>query len=212
MASGRAPFSLRGLQNRALTGLRRPVNPWELLASAFGLANVLLLARRSVWNYPCGMAMVVILAGVFWHSRLYAVAGLQIFFFLAQMHGLVAWLRAPAHEGRVAVRRLPRRGWPVVLACGLAASLTLVLLLRQTDAAAPLADGSVAGWSLVAQLLTNLRMIESWPLWVGINILSVGLYASQTLWVTAALYGVFLIVAIWSWRLWLQAKRPQHGG
>jgi nicotinamide mononucleotide transporter len=181
------------------------VNPWELLAFAFGLANIVLLARRSVWNFACGMAMVTILAVIFWQSRLYAVAGLQLFFLAAQIHGLRSWLRAPASEGQVALRRLPRRGWPVVVASGVAASALLALLLADTDAAAPVPDGAVAGWSLVAQLLTNLRMIESWPLWVGINIVSIGLYASQALWVTAGLYIVFLGGALWSWRAWQRA-------
>ena len=174
------------------------------MAAAFGLANIALLARRSVWNYPCGMAMVAILAVVFWNSRLYAVAGLQLFFFAAQAHGLMAWIKAPAdaNGNGVAVRRLPRKGWPVVLASGAGASAALAILLAQTDAAAPIADGAVAGWSLVAQLLTNLRMLESWPLWVGINIVSIALYASQSLWVTAALYAAFLAGSLWSWRLW----------
>jgi nicotinamide mononucleotide transporter len=181
------------------------VNPWEILAAGFGLANVVLLARRSVWNYPCGMVMVAILAAVFWQARLYAVAGLQLFFFAAQLHGLASWLRAPKDDGLVAVRRLPRRGWPVVMLAGTAASALLAVLLMQTDAAAPISDGAVAAWSLVAQLLTNGRMIESWPLWVGINIVSIGLYASQALWVTAALYGAFLLIALWSWQLWRKA-------
>lgn len=191
-------------------GLRTPVNSWEILATAFGLANIVLLARRSVWNYPCGMAMVAILAAVFWQSRLYAVAGLQIFFFAAQAHGWISWLRVPTDDGQVAVRRLPRGGWAIVLAGGVAGSTILALLLAQTDAAAPIADGAVAGWSLAAQLLTNLRMLESWPLWVGINIVSIGLYASQSLWITAALYVAFLIGAIWSWRLWHEAG-PRAG-
>ena len=186
-------------------GLRRPVNPWELLAAGFGLLNIVLLARRSVWNYPCGMVMVALYAGIFASSRLYAVAGLQIIFLIAQVHGLVSWWRAPASAGQVAVRRLPAKAWPVVLVAGVTASALLVLLLRETDAAAPLADGSVAGWSLVAQLLTNLRMLESWPLWVGINIVSIGLYAGQSLWITAGLYGLFLAIAVWSWRAWQRA-------
>ena len=118
MANGCAPFCLSGLQSVSVAGLRCRVNPWELAASAFGLANIVLLARRSVWNYPCGMAMVAIFAFVFWNSRLYAVAGLQIFFFLAQAQGLWMWLRAPADEGQVAVRRLPPMGWPAVLISG----------------------------------------------------------------------------------------------
>jgi nicotinamide mononucleotide transporter len=197
--TNRAPFFLPKARPAALT---TGVNPWELLAFAFGLANMVLLSRRSLWNYPFGMAMVAILAVVFWQGRLYAVAGLQLFFFAAQAHGAFSWWRAPASDGQVAVRRLPRRGWPVLILSGMAASAVLAMLLHQTDAAAPIADGAVAGWSLVAQLLTNLRMLESWPLWVGINIVSIGLYASQALWVTAALYVAFLAVALWSWRQW----------
>uniref|UniRef100_UPI0018CC03EE nicotinamide riboside transporter PnuC n=1 Tax=Sandarakinorhabdus oryzae TaxID=2675220 RepID=UPI0018CC03EE len=109
-------------------------------------------------------------------------------------------------DGQVAVRRLPRKGWPVVLASGVGASAALAVLLAQTDAAAPIPDGTVAGWSLVAQLLTNLRMLESWPLWVGINIVSIALYASQSLWITALLYLAFLVGALWSWRLWWAAQ------
>ncbi len=166
---------------------------------------MLLLSQRSAWNYPCGMVMVAILAGVFVEARLYAVAGLQIFFFLAQAQGLLAWMKAPRDDGAVQVRALPRRGWPLVIGVGIAASALLALLLSETDAAAPISDGSVAGWSLVAQLLTNGRYVACWPLWVGINILSIILYAGQALWITAGLYVAFLGTALYSWRLWQRA-------
>ena len=84
----------------------------EALAALCGLLNIALLARRSVWNYPFGMAMVAIYAGIFISARLYAVAGLQLFFFLAQVIGLWAWWRAPAAAGAVAVRAIPARWWP----------------------------------------------------------------------------------------------------
>lgn len=181
------------------------MNPWELVASAFGLANLLLLARRSVWNYPCGMVMVAIFAMIFVQARLYAVAGLQIFFLVAQIHGLWAWRRAGGDAEPVPVRHLPARRWPPVLLAGVLLSVVIGFLLRQTDAAAPVADASVAAWSLVAQVLTNWRMVESWPLWVGINIASVALYAGQALWVTAGLYLLFLAIALYSWRAWQRA-------
>lgn len=188
------------------------MNNWEILAAGFGLANIALLARRSVWNYPCGMAMVAILAFVFLQARLYAVAGLQIFFLAAQVHGLWAWNRAPDRTadraGTVTVRPLPRRGWALVLAGGVAACAVLGLALAETDAASPWLDGSVAGWSIVAQLLTNGRYLESWPIWVGINLVSIGLYASQSLWITAALYVAFLGGALYGWRSWQQAAAP----
>lgn len=174
----------------------------ELFASAFGLANMLLLARRSVWNFPCGMVMVALFALIFFQARLYAIAGLQLFFLAAQIHGWWAWHRAPADAGSVTVRRLEARHWPLVILSASLLSVAAAALLRQTDAAAPIADGSVAVWSLAAQLLTNLRMVESWPLWAAINVASVALYASQSLWVTAGLYTLFLGIALYSWRTW----------
>lgn len=181
------------------------MNPWEIVASAFGLANLLLLSRRSVWNYPCGMVMVTIFAVIFFQARLYAVAGLQIFFLAAQFHGVWAWRRAGGSDHAVPVRALPARRWPLVLIAGALLSAGIALILRQTDAAAPIADGSVAAWSLVAQALTNWRMVESWSLWVAINIASVALYAGQALWVTAGLYLLFLAIALYSWREWRRA-------
>lgn len=174
----------------------------ELIAAGFGLANMVLLARRSVWNFACGMAMVSILAVLFWQSRLYAVAALQLFFLAAQLIGWRAWLRAAGAGDAVAVEHLARQRWPLVTAAGTTLSILLAVLLAQTDAAAPISDGSVAGWSLVAQGLTNARVVESWPLWAAINVFSVVLYAGQGLWVTAGLYGLFLAIALWSWRDW----------
>ena len=63
------------------------MNPLEMLAVALGLANVGLLVRRSIWNYPFGMAMVALYLVIFYEARLYAEAGLQVFFFVVQAWG-----------------------------------------------------------------------------------------------------------------------------
>jgi nicotinamide mononucleotide transporter len=76
---------------------------------------------------------------------------------------------------------------------------------RLTDAAAPWVDAGNAAWSMVAQLLTDRRHVESWLLWIGINITSVWLYATQGLLPTAMLYGIFLGIACWGWDQWRRA-------
>jgi nicotinamide mononucleotide transporter len=58
---------------------------------------------------------------------------------------------------------------------------------------------------MVAQILTDRRHVESWPLWILINILSVWLFASQGLFATAGLYAVFLCIACWGWDEWRRA-------
>ena len=44
------------------------MNPLEIIAVALGLANVGLLVRRSIWNYPVAIALVLVFA--VWHNWL----------------------------------------------------------------------------------------------------------------------------------------------
>ena len=60
------------------------MNPVELAAAALGLINVALVARRSLWNYPFGIAMVALYFFVFADAKLYSDALLQIFFLVIQ--------------------------------------------------------------------------------------------------------------------------------
>ncbi|HEX9931343.1 MAG TPA: nicotinamide mononucleotide transporter, partial [Allosphingosinicella sp.] len=48
------------------------MNGLEWAAAALGLANVALVVRRSVWNYPFGIAMVSLYFFVFAEAKLYS--------------------------------------------------------------------------------------------------------------------------------------------
>lgn len=180
--------------------------PFETLAAAFGLANSLLLARRSVWNFPFGMVMVSLYAIVFLEARLLSAVLLQGFFLVTQAIGWWQWRRVADADNQVPVAALTRHERLVVGAGIAALSLTLGLLVsRYTNATAVVHDAVNTSVSVAAQVLTMARRVEAWPLWVVVNILSVGLYASQGLWITTGLYLIFLGLAVWIWWLWRKA-------
>lgn len=185
------------------------MSPLELTAAALGLVNIVLIARRTVLNYPFGIVMVVLYAVVFARARLYSAAGLQGFFLASQLYGWWYWRRSHTGTGPVPVATLPRREAAAFAAAGVAGTLALGLAMsRLTDAAAPWWDAGNAAWSMVAQLLTDRRHVESWPLWIAIDGLSVWLYASHGLPATAALYAVFGGLAAWGWIEWRRAAPP----
>ncbi len=160
-------------------------------------------------NYPFGVAMVCLYFVVFLDARLYSAAGLQIFFLASQLYGWWYWRQAGTGNAPVPVRPLTPYGYGLALLGGTLGTLLLGLVMsRLTNAAAPWWDAGNAAWSMVAQLLTDRRIIESWPLWVAIDALSIGLYASQGLLATAALYAVFLVIACWGWLEWRRAAQP----
>ena len=169
----------------------------EIAAALLGVINVLLVVRRSVWNYPFGIAMVGLYFFVFWEAKLYSDALLQIFFFLIQLYGWWAWLHADRVDHGVAVGWL-NTGSRLSWLAGTAVAVVIwgMGMARFTDAVAPFADATVAGLSVSAQVLQSLRKVESWVLWVTVDILAIGLFTWRGLQVTAALYGLFLILAV----------------
>lgn len=170
---------------------------WEAIAALLGLANVWLVVRRSIWNYPFGLAMVALYFFVFWDAKLYSDALLQIFFFVIQLFGWWNWARAPQVDDGIAVEQMgmmARFNW---LAVTLLASVAWGFgMHRFTDAAAPFVDATVAGLSVAAQLLQSLRRFESWALWIAVDVIAVGLYAWRGLFPTSALYFIFLLMAV----------------
>lgn len=179
----------------------------EILAVGCGLANIALLVRRSIWNFPFGIAMVALYAVIFYRARLYGEAGLQVFFAVVQVYGWVLWSRAGGRAQAVAVRwlRWPARvAW---LAFIVFATLALgTLMQRLTDAAMPYPDSAITAASIAAQFLLSFRRIENWLLWIAIDAGAIWLYIARDLHLTAGLYGAFLVLSVLGLREWKKAE------
>jgi nicotinamide mononucleotide transporter len=168
----------------------------EAAAAVLGVANVALVIRRSLWNYPFGIAMVGLYFFVFADAKLYSDAILQLFFCGIQLYGWANWRTSAARTGEVAVERLSWRhriGW--LAATAVAAALWGAGMARFTDAAAPYADAAIAAMSVTAQLLQSRRVVESWVLWIAVDLLAIGVFWSRGLVLTSALYAIFLVLA-----------------
>lgn len=169
----------------------------EWTATLLGIACVALAGRRSVWTFPTGIASVVLLGIVVFRERLYSDALLQVFFVAANLYGWLHWSRASAATGTVAVERLD---WRARLAWGGGITVSALLwgmaMHRWTDASYPWWDAGIAAASVAAQLLMARRKLENWVLWIAVDIASVPLYLAKGLFLFAALYLVYLLLAV----------------
>jgi nicotinamide mononucleotide transporter len=182
----------------------------EAVAAALGIVNIVLLIRRSIWNYAFGLAMVALYAPIFFEQRLYSDALLQLFFFAVQLYGWWEWRRSADRTGEVVVARLDWRGRSVWAVAAIAAWLVWSSAMHFfTDAANPFWDGAVAAMSVTAQALLARRLIENWPLWVAVDVVAIALYWSRDLKLTALLYALFLLMSLLGWRAWARAGAGQ---
>ena len=183
----------------------------EWIAATLGVINISLLIFRSVWNFPFGIAMVALYTFVFYEERLYAEAGLQLFFILAQLWGWWLWVKVGGEDDRVPVRWLDWLSRGVWLMVTAAVSVNLGWAMHSfTNAVLPYADAGIAGASVAAQILLAYRRIENWLLWIAIDIASVALYIDRGLYPTAGLYGGFLVLSLIGLKEWIAAEKGKR--
>ena len=199
-----------GILLRRIDGGRGSMSAIEIIAAVLGVANIALLVRRSIWNYPFGIASVTFYVVVFRDSLLYSDALLQVFFFVVQIYGWWNWYHARDAEGLAKVDILPnwaRAAWLGVIVAG-----TLVegwYLAHYTSDVAPWMDANTTAISVVAQYLLSVRKIENWVLWIATDIVQIGLYAWKGLYPTTVLYTIYLVlscVGFVEWRRQLRSR------
>jgi nicotinamide mononucleotide transporter len=182
-----------------------PLDQANLVLGIFGVG---LMIRRSLWAFPVGLVAVTVQGVLFYRTRYYADATLQVFFFAALAYGWWHWTRRKGSAAELPVTRMTRRGVLYALGLAGATSLAWALVLRQyTNAIMPFRDAFIAAFSVAAQILQSRKQIDNWPFWVVVNLVAICSYWLGGLYYTAFLYAVYLGMAFWGWRAWRKAYR-----
>lgn len=174
----------------------------EVVGAAAIIVNILLIERRSQWNYPFGLLASALYFAVFLDAKLYSGALLQILLVAIQLWGWRHWREAEV-EGELPVGRMTALARIAWLSGTVAGSLLWGTgMSALTDAHVPLADALLSGASIATQALVAARRLEGLVVWACVNLGAIALFASQSLFATVALYVVLLFLslrALWSW-------------
>lgn len=169
----------------------------EIVAVVFSLAAVWLTVRKNIWCWPVGLVGVTAYAVFFLDLRLYADLGLQSVFFVQGLYGWWFWIRGGDGPVEPAVTRIGGLPFLGTLAGLLAGAFLLGRLLAlHTNAAVPYLDAFLALTSLTANMLLARKVLESWWFWITADVLYIGLFWIKDAHLSAALYAVFLGMAI----------------
>jgi nicotinamide mononucleotide transporter len=189
-----APFSLLG----------SPVTWLELVAFVLALWMVLANMRVQLIAWPLAIVSSLAYMVLFAQSKLYGEAGLQVLFVLVAGWGWWQWKFARLADGQaLRVRRIDARTALLVAAAALAAWPLLGLALRRfTDTDVPFFDALPTAASVAGQWLLGRQYVENWLVWLGVNVISVALFAYKGLWLTVLLYALFAVLSVVGWRAW----------
>lgn len=188
----------------AFTVLGADVTWVELLAFVLSLWMVGCNMRVHPLAWPLAIVSSALYGLLFAHFKLYGEASLQLFFIVVAGWGWWQWLRGRGEDGSaLKVRRLGRTQGLWALAATLAAwPIVGALLDHITDSDVPYFDALPTVASVTGQILLGRKLIENWPVWVAVNVVSVALFYSKGLWLTVLLYALFTVLALAGWRAW----------
>lgn len=199
----------RPLLAPAFTLWGSPATWLEVAAFAMAIAMVLANLRVNPVAWPLAIGSSLLYALLFADSRLYGEATLQLFFVAVALWGWWQWLRGTGDDGAPLRAHVlsARARWGVAAATLAAWPVVALLLDHATDSDVPWLDALPTVASVTGQLLLGRKLVENWPVWLAVNLVSVVLFAVKGLWLTVLLYAIFAVLSVVGWRAWRRLAR-----
>ncbi len=181
----------------------------EITAIFFALAYVILavLEKRSCWIMAFLSALLYVI--IFWKVRLYLESGLQIFYLIMAYYGWRTW----GPKGNICTLRIRTKsrefhyyGAAFIIVCSL---ILGTIMDKWTDAAAPYIDATTTIAALFTTWMTTQKILENWLYWIVIDVVSIALYLSRDLQLTAALFAGYVVLAAIGYRTWRSQWKNQ---
>jgi nicotinamide mononucleotide transporter len=193
-------------------------DPVEWAGFVLSLAMVYCNIRQIHWGWPLAIASSILYGYVFWNTQLYGQAALQMMFIAMAAWGWRQWLRgqtltAPSTETNTAqalpISLLRRHERLRLLGVTILVWVLCTWVLEEFSESKVLYwDALITALALLGQFLLGRKKIETWWIWLVVNILTIALMASQDLWLTALLYFVFAVLSVVGLKTW--QKQDAH--
>jgi nicotinamide mononucleotide transporter len=204
------------IDNIAFQILGTNVSYLEFFGVIAGGVAVFLSARANIWSWPIGIVNVILFFFLFYQAQLYPDMFLQVFYLVTNVVGWWRWgnPRKGEEDTRLELRvsMMSRRQVLICISVAVAGTISLGMFasrlhelipsLFSLPSAAPFQDSFITVVSIVAQYYLMHKKVESWILWLMVDMLAMYVYFSRDLWFSSALYFVFCIVAVyalWNW-------------
>jgi nicotinamide mononucleotide transporter len=184
-------------------------SPVELIAVLFGLASVWLVKKESVWAFPIGAVNVLIYVFICFSAKLYAYAGINVFYFLMGMYGWYNWIRKTGTNDHIPITQCRLNERWIYSGLILIFFILLYLMLRRfTDSQVPFWDAITTAIYIIAMWLMARKKIEHWILWILGDLISIWLFAYEKLFFSSFQYLVFTVIASLGWLEWRKKLKP----
>ncbi|MDF3820361.1 nicotinamide riboside transporter PnuC [Leptospira sp. 96542] len=190
----------------------------EFLGTTSGLACVYLASRNHILTWPIGIFNSICFFFLFFQIQLYSDMLLQLYFFGSSIYGWWVWTKK---SGKFV--KIQSLGWKkntvwffiILVSTYLLGNFTLYLPSLLPDIftmppSFPYWDGFTTTASIVANFLLARRILESWFLWVAVDVVCIVLYYLKDIPFVTAEYIIFLLIAFYGCYHWFKEYKESE--
>ena len=181
----------------------------QVAGFALGLLYLWLEYRADIRLWIVGLVMPLVHGALYYTSGLYADASMQAYYVLAGLYGWLVWRNAPRRKSADAqIGHTPLGTIPGLVAVYLAAHAGIYLLLTNfTNSTVPFWDSLTTAASIVAMWMLSRKYVEQWLVWLGVDLVTLGLYIYKDIPLTATLYAIYSAMAVTGYLRWRKQIR-----
>ena len=175
-----------------------------------GYSSVYMCVFQSRWNYPMGVITTFLYSWFYWTADVPApaLAIFNLYMVFSLMFGYWRW----GPDGKpIPVTSLPMTWVPAYVGYGVFIGALLWIAVQFGAVISPLESAIVIG-SGVAQLLLDNKRIETWYVWMVVNIASIYFYWDATWYLVMFQYVFLLANVFWGYRQWKLDPAGTKGG
>ena len=171
----------------------------EWIAVCSSIIYVILAARKLIYCWLFAFISSALFVYICFSANLYLESVLQLFYVVMAVVGFLLWNKSDSGE----IIKWPVKYHVINLSLSTLTALLLGYLFSvYTDQANPYVDASTTVFSLVATFMVTKKVLENWIYWIIIDAVSVYLYFSRDLHLTAVLFVIFTVLAIVGYVSW----------
>ena len=184
----------------------------ETAAVLLAIFYLLLVIRENGWCWVCAFVSSGIYVWLFVEARLYMESLLYVFYCGMAVFGWWQWHYGNGESHRLEISRKPLTTHLVAVSILMAmAGVSGWLLHNFTDAAWPYVDSMTTFAAIWATYLVARKVFENWWYWLAIDLVSIVIYWSRGLELTAVLFVVYVLlipVGMLQWRRSMSRRAP----
>jgi nicotinamide mononucleotide transporter len=182
-----------------------PMSYIEFFGTILNIAAVYLVARNNKWNWVVGSVASVLFGLLFFQIRLYSDFFEQIYYGITGVIGWILWSKKNENSIEKAITKTTQKTniiytFAVILGTVLLGYLTANFNVWwpqffPESASYPYLDAFTTVLSFAATILLIQKKVESWYMWILVDIIGIWLYYTKGVVFVSLLYIVFLVLA-----------------